>query len=110
MVPLGISYAGAIRVGFFLGEKHYGKSQAAGNSALFLGAGFMALSGLTMFFCGRHIIGMFTSDGSVIEIALRIIVLAALFQIFDGIQVVASGTLRGLGNTRASAIANLLSY
>ena len=110
MVPLGISLAGAIRVGFFFGEKQYQQSKQAGWNALVLGAGFMALSGVIMFLAGDHLIGIFTQDAGVIAIAAKIILLAAVFQIADGVQVVATGVLRGIGNTKASAVANLVSY
>ena len=70
----------------------------------------MAFFGVAMFFCATPILHTFTHEDSVIAIARQLILMAAFFQIFDGAQVVATGTLRGAGNTRASLLANLIGH
>ncbi|WP_435009372.1 MATE family efflux transporter [Tundrisphaera lichenicola] len=110
MVPLGIASAGAVRVGQAIGR---GDEKAASNSgwtALLIGAVFMTLSGLSLLTMARPIIGIFTGDARVIETTARLFYLAAAFQLFDGIQVVATGVLRGAGDTRTSMACNLLAH
>jgi MATE family multidrug resistance protein len=58
----------------------------------------------------RFLLRCFTSDPAVIDVGVKILVLVALFQIADGTQVSTTGALRGLGNTRAAMIANLIGH
>jgi MATE family multidrug resistance protein len=110
MVPLGISSAGSVRVGQALGRGDRHGAARAGWVALGLGGGFMACAGLTFLFFPRPILGLFTGDNPVIAAALPLLGAAAMFQLFDGLQVVASGALRGAGDTRTPMIASLAAY
>lgn len=110
MVPLGIASAGAIRVGQALGRGDPAAAATSGWTAIVIGAGFMTCSGVALLTFGRPIIGAFTDDPAVIETTARLFVLAAAFQLFDGVQVVASGVLRGTGETRLPMVANLLAH
>jgi MATE family multidrug resistance protein len=58
----------------------------------------------------RALLGWFTQDPAVVELGVKILFLVALFQIADGTQVSTTGALRGLGNTRAAMIANLIGH
>lgn len=109
-IPGGVSEAAAIKVGFFVGEKKLLKAKQFGDTSLLLGAILMSISGLVLYFAGENIVRIFATQNEVIYIATQIILLGALFQVADGVQVVATGAIRGLGNTKASAIANLSSY
>ena len=97
MVPLGVSAAGAVRVGQAIGRGDPVGAVTSGWTAMGLGAGFMAISGLTMLIVPGPILGMFTGDPGVIRTAHSLLLAAAVFQIFDGLQVVGSGVLRGPG-------------
>jgi MATE family multidrug resistance protein len=110
MVPLGISAASAVVVGQSLGASHPERAVRLGNYAIILSGCIMAIFGTTLFIFGRPIIGAFTQDASVVVIARQLLLVAAFFQIFDGIQVTATGSLRGAGTTRASLLANLFGH
>jgi len=110
MVPLGISSAAAVRVGNEIGAGNLPAARAAGNTALVLGAGFMASSALVMFLFPRAILKIYTPDERVVGYAVPLLFWAAAFQLFDGIQVVATGVLRGRGDTQAPFWAGVFGY
>ena len=110
MVPLGIASAGAVRVGHAVGRRDAAGASGAGWTAIGLGACFMASAAATFLIAPRAILGIFTADGRVVEVGLTLIALVALFQIFDGLQGVATGTLRGLGDTRTPMFLNLAGH
>lgn len=110
MVPMGVSAAGAVRVGQAVGRGDPRAAAEAGWAALALGAGFMALAGLTFVAAPRSIIRPFTHDAAVIAVGVSLLRVAAAFQLFDGIQVVATGVLRGLGDTRTPMLCNLAGH
>ncbi len=110
MVPLGIASAGAVRVGHALGRRDPRGASTSGWAALAIGASFMVASGVTLLALAGPIIGVFTRDPAVIATATRLFVLAAAFQLFDGVQVVATGVLRGAGDTQTPMVCNLLAH
>lgn len=110
MVPLGVGSAAAIRVGHAVGARDSHGAARAGWMALLFGAGFMACSGLTLFLFARPIARIYTPELEVINAGAMLLVVAAIFQLFDGLQVVATGALRGAGNTRVPMLVNLLGY
>jgi MATE family multidrug resistance protein len=102
--------ASAIRVAFYYGEKNYQKSFDAGNVACAVAATYMFISGVCLSLGGKYLISVFTSDAIVISLAQKIVLVAALFQIADGVQVVLTGNLRGLGLTKMPALLNFIGY
>jgi MATE family multidrug resistance protein len=110
MVPLGMSSAGAVRVGHALGRGEPEGARRAGWCAVALGVGFMALSALVLVTCSTPILRLFTQDGPTIALAARLMLCAAIFQLFDGAQVTLSGVLRGLGYTTSSMVANAIGH
>ena len=70
----------------------------------------MIASGLTFVLVPEQLIGLFTTDPSVLSVGTSLLLLAAVFQLFDGIQGVITGTLRGLGDTRTPMIVNLVAH
>jgi MATE family multidrug resistance protein len=110
MVPLGISSAAAVRVGQALGREDPPGASRAGWTALLLGAGFMGVAGLFFWTLPRPILRLFTPDPAVVERGVPLLFVAALFQLFDGLQVVATGALRGAGDTRTPMITHLGCY
>lgn len=110
MVPLGISSAAAVRVGQQLGRKDPGGARRAGWSAIMLGVGFMSCAGLTFVSAPSIIARVFSPDPAVVHVGSGLLLIAAAFQLFDGLQVVTTGALRGAGDTRTPMLANGLAY
>jgi MATE family multidrug resistance protein len=110
MVPLGIASAAAVRVGQALGRRERPAAARSGWTAILLGAGFMACSGILLVTLPAAIAGLFTPDPSVIAAGAGLLVIAACFQLFDGLQVVSTGALRGLGDTRTPMLTNLVGH
>ena len=110
MVPLGVSSAGAVRVGQALGRGRPGEARVAGWTALWLGAGFMSCAALAFVLFPAAILRMFTSDTEVLSVGVSLLYVAALFQLSDGLQIVATGILRGAGETRIPMISTLIGH
>jgi multidrug resistance protein, MATE family len=110
MVPLGISSAAAVRVGQALGRRDSHGASRAGWTALTLGASFMACMALVLSLAPKYIARVYTPDPTVIRAASALLVIAAFFQLFDGLQSVATGALRGAGDTRTPLICHLVYY
>ncbi len=110
MVPLGISSAAAVRVGQAVGRRDARGASHAGWTAILLGAGFMLCAAMSFLLFPRLIGRVYTPDVAVINMAVSLLAVAALFQLFDGLQVVATGALRGAGETHIPMITNLVAY
>lgn len=110
MVPLGISSATAVRVGQALGRGDTEAASRVGWTGMALGAAFMAAAGVLLLIAPQYVAHVFTTDRAVIRTAVSLLVMAAAFQLFDGIQTVATGALRGAGDTRTPMICHLLGY
>jgi MATE family multidrug resistance protein len=110
MVPLGISSAAAVRVGQELGRGDPAAARQAGWSAIVLGAGFMSASALVFVLFSKMLARIFSPDPEVIRVGSTLLLVAAGFQLFDGVQIVTTGALRGTGDTRTPMLANLGAY
>jgi multidrug resistance protein, MATE family len=110
MVPLGISSAAAVRVGQQLGRRDPAGAHRAGWSAILIGVGFMACSGAVFVSIPKLIARLFTPSPAVIQVGAQLLLVAAAFQLFDGLQTVATGALRGAGDTRTPMLANFVAY
>ena len=110
MIPLGMGSAGAVRVGHAVGAGDRPRAAAAGWTAIMLGTGFMIASGLAFVLMPEDLIRLFSDDPEVLRVGTSLLLLAAVFQLFDGIQGVITGTLRGLGDTRTPMLVNLLAH
>jgi len=110
MVPLGISSAATVRVGQAIGRGDSRGARTAGWAALLLSTIFMGSAALAMSLAPRFIVRLFIADPAVVAIGAVLLRIAALFELFDGFQIVATGALRGLGDTRQPMIAHFLGY
>ena len=110
MVPLGIASAGAVRVGHAIGRGDQPGAARAGWTALGLGALFMSVAALVFTLLPRPLIAAFTSDSRVLDLGVKLLAVAAVFQLFDGLQGVGTGVLRGLGDTRTPMLWNLAAH
>src|SRR3984957_14742649 len=100
MVPLGISSAAAVRVGHQLGRGDPTRAHLAGWSAIMMGAEFMTCSGLVLVSVPALIARLFSPDPAVIRTGASLLLVAAAFQLFDGLQAVATWALLGAGVTQ----------
>jgi MATE family multidrug resistance protein len=110
MVPLGVSSAGAIAVGQALGRGDAAAARRAGWLAIAMGACFMFSMAIVMFTGPRLLLGIFTANAEVLTIAVPLLFVAAIFQVFDGLQVTITGVLRGAGDTKTPMYANLVAH
>jgi MATE family multidrug resistance protein len=110
MVPFAISAAAAVRVGQAIGRKAQSEAVSAGWAAILLGAGCMAVFSAMLLLFPHSIAAAFTHDRAVIAATIPLLFVAALFQFFDGLQITATGALRGAGNTHAGLIVQVVGY
>lgn len=110
MMPLGISSAAAVRVGQAVGRRDPQGAAAAGWTAIGLGTLIMSGAAILLLAFPRMIAGAFTPDAAIIDAAAPILRMAAFFQLFDGFQIVATGALRGAGDTRTPMLCHFAGY
>lgn len=110
MVPLGLASSGAVMVGRAIGRHDPRGARRAGWMTLGLGATFMTIVGLGLIITPAWLIGLFTTDTQTIAIGVSLLMVASVFQLFDGLQVVGTGVLRGIGDTRTPMIYNLIGH
>jgi MATE family multidrug resistance protein len=97
-------------VGQAVGRRDPQGARRSGWTALFLASAFMSLAGLTFFLIPRLILRGFTTEPAVISTGVTLLFIGAIFQLFDGVQVVATGILRGVGDTRTPVTTNLVGH
>jgi MATE family multidrug resistance protein len=110
MIPLGFSSAAAVRVGQAVGRRDARGVRLAGWCALGLAATYMTTISLMFVALPRVFLGLFTEDAALLGAAAGALFICALFQPFDGCQNVATGALRGLGDTRTPMLVNLVGH
>jgi MATE family multidrug resistance protein len=110
MVPLGTSAAAAVAVGHAVGAGDGPRARRAGWLALAIGVGFMACAALVFLLAPHAVLVVYTNQAAVVNMGVPLLALAAAFQIFDGIQTISTGALRGLGETRVPMLANFAGY
>lgn len=110
MVPLGFSSAGAVTVGHAIGRKDWLGAQYNGWLAILLATAFMSVAGIAFAYAPEFFIRIYSRDARVIELGAALLVVAAVFQVFDGIQASTIGVLRGAGDTRTAMFSNVTGY
>ncbi|NIA70132.1 MATE family efflux transporter [Pelagibius litoralis] len=115
MVPMGISQAAVVRVGLAAGSRDPAAVGRAGWASLLVGTLFMTASALVFWFAGRQLVGLFldlnvAANEPVIRLAVSFLVIAALFQLVDGAQVIGVSALRGLKDTKVPMWLALTGY
>lgn len=109
-VPVGVAAAAASRVGNAIGRRDQPGARRSARVCIAIGGGVMTLSAAAFFFAPGLLARLYTPDAEVIALAAVLIPVAALFQIFDGLQVVGAGVLRGSADTRVPAMLGLFGY
>jgi MATE family, multidrug efflux pump len=110
MVPQGIGAATAVLVGRAIGAGDVAAARRAAAGAILLGGGFMVGTALIFVSFPGTLARWYTLDAGVLSIAISLIVLGGFFAIFDGLQAVCVGILRGIGDTRVPVILSLFGY
>ncbi|MGV3523376.1 MAG: MATE family efflux transporter [Candidatus Sericytochromatia bacterium] len=115
MLALGVGSAATIRVGHALGREDRLGASRAGWSGMGLGMGLMGCVGLIFWLFPETIIGLYTDtrapeNAELVALATRLLQLAALFQLFDALQVTSQGALRGLKDTRLPMLIGFCAY
>jgi MATE family multidrug resistance protein len=110
MVPMGVAAAAAVLVGHAIGRADPDAARREASAALACGVGFMAATCIVLVSIPGPLARLFTSDVAVIAAAVALIPIAGVFQVFDGIQGVSAGILRGAGDTRVPMFLNLLGF
>lgn len=110
MMPLGISSAAAVRVGQAIGRGDPAGAARSGWTALAFGAAVMSVAALALLLIPHMIARLFTPEPAIIAAGVVLLRVAAFFQLFDGFQVVATGALRGAGDTRTPMVCHFIGY
>jgi MATE family multidrug resistance protein len=110
MVPLSISMAAAVRVGNAIGREDPEAVRRASKAALALGALAMSASGALFLLAPAALARVFTDLPEVLALAVTLVPIAGLFQVFDGLQSVALGCLRGMADTRVPMVIHVLGF
>ncbi|MFQ5601753.1 MAG: MATE family efflux transporter [bacterium] len=110
MIPLGLSFATTARVGFAVGAEEFARARFIGYIGIAVSVLVMSLTAILMFTVPRLIVRIYTQDLEVTEIAVKLLYLAAIFQISDGLQVSSLGALRGLKDTKIPMFVNIVAY
>ena len=110
MAAMGISSAGAIRVGNAVGQQDIFAVRKAGFTAIILGASMMFFCGIILVTFRNYLPLIYINDKEVISIASVLLIIAAIFQIFDGTQAVGIGVLRGLTDVKIPTIITFIAY
>lgn len=109
-VAIGVGNAGSIRVGLCVGARDRLGARRAGLTALGAAAGYMACTGLLFVAAPGALARLMTDDAAVAAAAIPLLRVAAVFQVFDGLQGAGAGVLRGAGITRFTLVANLVGH
>jgi MATE family multidrug resistance protein len=110
MFPLGLSHALAVRLGHARGAGHGHLLRVIGFGGIGAAVAIMAVFGATFFLAGPLIASAFIHDPEVVALAARLLIVAGVFQIFDGTQVTAMGALRGLADVRTPTVITFVGY
>ena len=110
MIPYGIGTAAAVRVGHAIGRRDPAGARRAGWAAILMTLAVMTMSAVLLASGPAVLIREFSGDLEVIEIGLGLMLVAAVFQLFDGLQAVTTGALRGLGDTKRPMIWNFVGH
>ena len=110
MVPLAIGLASSTRVGNLIGEKNPYQAKIAATSTILLCISGALINSIIIISFGSFIVGLYTTEVPVLELAISLILFAAIFQLPDGIQMGALGSLRGYKDTFIPMILLMISY
>ncbi len=109
-VAVGVASAGSVRVGLAVGARDQPRTRTAGFAALLGGICWMSIGALVFALAPRAVAHLLTDEPNVIAASVPILLIAAVFQLSDGLQAIGAGILRGTGDTTYPLVANLVSH
>ena len=110
MVPLAISNAIAVKVGFANGAKNINDLKRYSFVGIVMSVGFMLLSALIFSSFPHFLVGLFTQDNNLVKISVPVLYILSVFQIFDGLQVALAGIFKGMKKTGIVLVSNFVAY
>ena len=110
MVPLALSGATTVLVGQLIGAGKHREARICGSTGILLCAGFMTMSAAFLLVFRDAVVGLYSSDATVAGIAISLLLMAAIFQIADGVQIGAAGALRGYKDTGVPMAINIVAF
>ena len=110
MMASGLSAAAAIKSGNYFGVSDHQKLRHSAISSYHIVLAFMCCTAILFTLLNHVLPWIYTSDTIVISIAAQLLIIAALFQLFDGTQVVGLGILRGMGDVNIPTLITFLAY
>ena len=110
MLPLGVAIGASVRVGNLIGARDAERLRLSCRTAFAMGGGVMAVAAVIMLVYRNELPLLYLDDPAVVALAAVLLPIAGAFQIFDGVQVVGGGLMRGMGRPKAGAIVNLLGF
>jgi MATE family multidrug resistance protein len=109
-IALGVASAGAVRVGLAVGARDQARTRTAGFAAIAGGIGIMLAGAATFAIFPRAVARLVTDQNAVIAAAVPVLLIAAVFQLSDGLQAIGAGILRGAGDTTFPLVSNLVGH
>lgn len=110
MMAGGIASAATIKIGNSFGKKNYKRLEKFAYASYHLVILFMLFFALIFTFFNQYLPYLITNDANVIVLASQLLVIAGIFQLFDGTQVVGLGTLRGMGDVNIPTLITFVAY
>ena len=110
MIPFAISNAIAVKVGFANGAKNIFDLKKYSLVGTVLSVGFMLFSAIIFLSFSQNIVGIFTVDNNLFKIAIPVMYILAIFQVFDGLQISLAGICKGIKQTNIVLFANFIAY
>lgn len=110
MVPVGVAQATSVLVGQAVGRADPPAARRSAGAGILVGAGFMVVTAVVFLAFPTHLARWFSNDMEVVVVTAVLLPIAGVFQVFDGLQVVASGALRGVADTRVPMVLTLVGF
>ena len=110
MVPLAISNATAVKVGFANGARYFKSLKTYAFTGIAMCVIFMACSAIIVGIFPDFLLSLFTTDEDLVKVCIPVVYMLCAFQVFDGLQVALAGVFRGIKQTNVVMIANFISY
>lgn len=110
LVAMSVGIAASIRVGYQLGQGSMSEARYSGFTAIKLGGVYMAICAMGFLLLRKWLPSFYVDDQDVILLAAQFLAIVGIFQVFDGVQAVAIGALRGLSDTQWPSVYAFIAY
>lgn len=110
MIPLAVSSAASVKIGHSYGARDGERLKLLAKICFSISFIFMSFSALTYWTIPKQLLGIFTDDPNVIAVGVKMLVVVAIFQVFDGSQVTLGGILRGMGESKLILVTTMIGH